>query len=376
MGGAPTTQRGGRRRPGGALPDRWRARTTTGRRPPGRWATTPGRPGRGHGGSAIPTRAILIVDLTALSRRASVPRVAAARCRWPRSGGRPTANLWRRRLRRAGTRRSGGRVAASTVSVWQSRHVLQFLVRRDPRDRIPTGLHGLPVVADRAVGHGRHLLLRLRSDARLEGQPRGPPFILYLLSGSSPTCGSTGRSARRTGALTGQRDLITTMRVPGNLPDRQGDRPVREFSAVLPILLFVAVVTGADLLSVDLLDRAGGAAAGDLPHRGGAAAVGDQRDDARDVERFMRLIQRMIFYGSPIIYCPGVGSKSVPELGDGASTTPTRSSPSSSCTTPPGIRRCSPPRAPRLRDRGCLLTLLAGSARYLRRLESAVLKEL
>ena len=147
-----------------------------------------------------------------------------------------------------------------------------------------------------------------------------------------------------------------------------------EFVAVLPILLLVAVATGATfslwifsiLLAVVLQA---------IFLTGVALLLSAINVMMRDVERFMRLIQRMIFYGSPIIYALTWVEEALPswamvlytanpivtiiELHHAAWYPQVFPSPGLLATA----------------TGGCLLTLLVGWLVF-RRLEPAVLKEL
>ncbi len=266
-------------------------------------------------------------------------------------------------------------MAASTVSVWQSRHVLQFLVRRDLAIKYQQAFMGYlwSLIEPLAMGGIYYFVFEVMRDSR--AGPEGPPFILYLLSGIFAYMWINGAMGEATGALTGQRNLITTMRVPREVfPIAKVIARFAEFVAVLPILLLVAVATGATfslwifsiLLAVVLQA---------IFLTGVALLLSAINVMMRDVERFMRLIQRMIFYGSPIIYALTWVEEALPswamvlytanpivtiiELHHAAWYPQVFPSPGLLATA----------------TGGCLLTLLVGWLVF-RRLEPAVLKEL
>lgn len=266
-------------------------------------------------------------------------------------------------------------MAASTVSVWQSRHVLQFLVRRDLAIKYQQAFMGYlwSLIEPLAMGAIYYFVFEVMRDSR--ASPEGPPFILYLLSGIFAYMWINGAMGEATGALTGQRNLITTMRVPREIfPIAKVIARFAEFLAVLPILLLVAVVTGADF-SLWIFSIVLAVLLQAIFLIGVALLLSAINVMMRDVERFMRLIQRMIFYGSPIIYSLEWVEEALPswamvlyyanpivtiiELHHAAWYPQVFPS--------PGLLASA--------TGGCLLTLLVGWLVF-RRLESAVLKEL
>ncbi len=266
-------------------------------------------------------------------------------------------------------------MAASTVSVWRSRHVLRFLVRRDLAIKYQQAFMGYlwSLIEPLAMGAIYYFVFEVMRGS--QAGPEGPPFILYLLSGIFAYMWINGAMGEATGALTGQRHLITTMRVPREIfPIAKVLARFSEFVAVLPVLLLVAVATRATF-SLWLLSIVLAVLLQAIFLTGVALFLSAVNVMLRDVERFMRLVQRVIFYGSPIIYSLEWVDEALPgwamtlysanpivtiiELHHAAWYPQLFPSPAMLATA----------------TGGCLLTLLVGWLVF-RRLESAVLKEL
>jgi ABC-2 type transport system permease protein len=204
-------------------------------------------------------------------------------------------------------------VASSAVSVWRARHVLQFLVRRDLAIKYQQAFMGYlwSLIEPLAMGGIYYFVFEImRGTGR--AAPDGPHYILYLLSGIFAYMWINGALGEATGALTGQRSLISTMKVPREIfPIAKVAARFVEFVAVLPVLGFVAVLTNASfswwlfsiLLAVVLQI---------VFLTGVALLLAAVNVMFRDVERFMRLIQRMIFYGAPILYTMQMVEDSLP----------------------------------------------------------------
>src|SRR5690606_32933586 len=125
----------------------------------------------------------------------------------------------------------------------------------------------------------------------------------------------SGAFNQATSALTGQKALITTMKVPREVfPVGRVFARSAEFLAGLPILALIAIWVGADFTwSLLVIPLAMAVQATFLIGIG--LALSSLNVMMRDIERFMSMIGRLLFYSSPILYPLAMveDSKSLPE---------------------------------------------------------------
>jgi ABC-2 type transport system permease protein len=194
-------------------------------------------------------------------------------------------------------------VTSSVVAVWSHRSVLRLLVQRDLTVKYQQSVLGYfwSLVEPLAMGliywfvfgvlYGEHV-----------GPDHGPAYALFILSGIFPWMWFNSAIGEATGALTGQSRLITTMKVPREVfPIGRVVGRFAEYLAGLPILVVAAVIFGAPfgwyLLCIPLAIVMQAALLVGL-----SLLLASTNVLLRDVERFMRLAQRILFYAAPIIY--------------------------------------------------------------------------
>jgi ABC-2 type transport system permease protein len=194
-------------------------------------------------------------------------------------------------------------VTSSVVAVWSHRSVLRLLVQRDLTVKYQQSLLGYfwSLIEPLAMGliywfvfgvlYGEHA-----------GPDHGPSFAMFVLSGIFPWMWFNSAIGEATGALTGQSRLITTMKVPREVfPIGRVVGRFAEYLAGLPILVVAAIIFDApfgwSLLALPLAVAMQAALLIGL-----ALLLASTNVLLRDVERFMRLAQRMLFYAAPIIY--------------------------------------------------------------------------
>ena len=127
-------------------------------------------------------------------------------------------------------------------------------------------------------------------------------YPLFLVTGIFAWQWASSAMSESTNALTSQSALITTMRVPREIfPVAKVFARFAEFAAGLPVILLFAIVFDGDfgwylfalplaiVLQVTLLV-------------GIAFILSSVNVLMRDVERFMRLVMRILFYAAPTIY--------------------------------------------------------------------------
>jgi ABC-2 type transport system permease protein len=207
----------------------------------------------------------------------------------------------------------GDRVTSSVVDVWRSRSVLRFLVRRDLAIKYQQSVLGYvwSLIEPLMMGAIYWFVFGvLYGGSRAGPEGSGPPYIVYLLAGIFAFMWITGVLTEATSALTSQKALITTMNVPREVfPVGRVLARFWEFAAGLPILLVIILVINAfagpdeqtkfgwTLLAIPLA-----VVLQAIFLVGIALLLSSINVMLRDVERFMRLVQRFVFYGTPIIY--------------------------------------------------------------------------
>lgn len=197
-------------------------------------------------------------------------------------------------------------MASNTVGVWRSRNVLWFLVRRDLALKYQQSFMGYLWSLIEPIGIGLIyyfvFIVVIGRGGRLAGEIPQNQYILYLMAGIFSYMWTAGVLNQATKALTGQKALITTMWVPREVfPIGRVFARSAEFLAGIPILLAIALWVGAPLtwrlllLPVAVLVQA-------LFLIGIALILSSLNVMMRDIERFMSMISRLVFYSSPVLY--------------------------------------------------------------------------
>lgn len=204
-------------------------------------------------------------------------------------------------------------MTSSVVDLWRSRNVLRFLVRRDLAIKYQQSVLGYlwSLIEPLMMGAIYWFVFGfLYGGSRATPDGGGPPYIVYLMSGIFAFMWVTGVISEATGALTNQKALITTMNVPRQVfPIGRVLARFWEFAAGIPVLIVIVLVLNAvsgpdqqatfgwTLLAIPLA-----VVLQAIFLTGVALLLSSINVMLRDVERFMRLAQRFIFYGTPIIY--------------------------------------------------------------------------
>lgn len=189
------------------------------------------------------------------------------------------------------------------TALWRHRQPLQVLVRRDLAVKYQKSFFGYFWSLLEPLGMACiywFVFGLIFERAGLPDDAMGYP--LYVVSGIFAFMWVSSAMVESTTCLTSQSTLITTMRVPREVfPVARVFARFAEFVAGFPIvLLFVwlfdghvgwhsFILLGAILLQVVLLT-------------GLSFILACLNVLFRDIERFMRLIMRLMFYGAPVIY--------------------------------------------------------------------------
>ncbi|RZU72952.1 ABC-2 type transport system permease protein [Micromonospora kangleipakensis] len=195
-------------------------------------------------------------------------------------------------------------------ALWSARNSLRILVKRDLAVKYQQSVLGYLWSLIEPLGMGAIYwfvfgVLYSGATRRHLGDAAGS-YPLFLVTGIFAWMWASSAMNEATNALTGQARLITTMNVPRQVfPIGRVTGRFAEYAAGLPILVGIAAVYAAhgkihpgwSLLALPL------AVAVQLVLLVGIALLLSAWNVLmRDIERFMRLIIRVLFYATPIIY--------------------------------------------------------------------------
>jgi ABC-2 type transport system permease protein len=197
-------------------------------------------------------------------------------------------------------------VASNTLGVWRSRNVLWYLVRRDLALKYQQSFMGYLWSLIEPIGIGLIyyfvFIVVIGRGGRLAGAIPEEQYILYLMAGIFSYMWTAGVIGQATSALTGQKALITTMKVPREVfPIGRVFARSAEFLAGVPILVLIALWRDADITWWLLLIPLAVVVQATFLI-GVALILSSLNVMLRDIERFMSMISRLIFYSSPILY--------------------------------------------------------------------------
>ncbi|WP_327030328.1 ABC transporter permease [Micromonospora sp. NBC_01740] len=201
-------------------------------------------------------------------------------------------------------------MTSGVAALWSHRTSLRILVRRDLAVKYQQSVLGYLWSLIEPLGLGAIYwfvfgILYSRDTNRHLGDA-ADSYPLFLLTGIFAWMWTSSALSEATNALTGQARLITTMNVPRQVfPIGRVTGRFAEYAAGLPILLAVAVgyaaagrvEPGWSLLALPLA-----VAVQAVLLVGLALLLSAVNVLMRDVERFMRLVVRVLFYATPIIY--------------------------------------------------------------------------
>jgi ABC-2 type transport system permease protein len=199
------------------------------------------------------------------------------------------------------SRRRGAPVTSSIVEVWNHRDALRLLVRRDLTVKYQQSLLGYlwSMLEPLSVALTYWFVFSVLYHTKPAG---GEPYILFLVSGLFAWIWVSGVLGEATVALTQQHRLITTIKVPREVfPIGRVLAKFAEYLAALPVLILVAILCRAHvgwnllLLPVAIVLQM-------MFLIGLSLLLSSLNVMLQDVERFMRLLQRLLMYAVPVIY--------------------------------------------------------------------------
>ncbi|MGC4786218.1 ABC transporter permease [Micromonospora sp. DT178] len=201
-------------------------------------------------------------------------------------------------------------MTSGVAALWSHRTSLRILVRRDLAVKYQQSVLGYLWSLIEPLGMGAIYwfvfgVLYSRDTNRHLGDA-ADSYPLFLLTGIFAWMWTSSALSEATNALTGQARLITTMNLPRQVfPIGRVTGRFAEYAAGLPILLAIAVgyaAYGRIELGWSLLALPLAVAVQAVLLVGLALLLSAVNVLMRDVERFMRLVIRVLFYATPIIY--------------------------------------------------------------------------
>ncbi|WP_405114248.1 ABC transporter permease [Micromonospora sp. NBC_01405] len=195
-------------------------------------------------------------------------------------------------------------------ALWAHRNSLRILVRRDLAVKYQQSVLGYLWSLIEPLGMGAIYwfvfgVLYSGDTSRHLGQAAAS-YPLFLITGIFAWMWTSSALSEATNALTGQARLITTLNVPRQVfPISRITGRFAEYAAGLPILVAIAAVyvargevhPGWSVLALPLA-----VAVQAVLLVGLALLLSALNVLMRDIERFMRLLIRLLFYATPIIY--------------------------------------------------------------------------
>jgi ABC-2 type transport system permease protein len=197
-------------------------------------------------------------------------------------------------------------LTSNIVAVWRSRAVLGLLVRRDLTVKYQQSVLGYlwsllePLMVAATYWFIFGFLYKSKGDLD------GSPYLIYLVAGLFSWTWTSGVLSEATTALTGQARLITTIKVPRQVfPIGRVFGKFFEFLAALPVVVLIAGIfasLGEYHFTWNLLFLPVAIVIQAIFLIGVALVLSSSNVLLRDVERFIRVLNRVLLYSAPILY--------------------------------------------------------------------------
>jgi len=191
--------------------------------------------------------------------------------------------------------------------VWSHRNALRVLVRRDLAVKYQQSLLGYFWSLFEPLGMAAIYWfvfgVLYSTDTNRHLGEAGDSYPLFLVTGIFAWMWTSSAISESTNALTTQARLITTMKMPREVfPIGRVAGRFAEYLAGLPILITLAVIFGEFRFGASLLALPLAVAVQATLLAGIGLLLSSLNVLVRDIERLMRLIVRVLFYATPIIY--------------------------------------------------------------------------
>lgn len=189
------------------------------------------------------------------------------------------------------------------TALWRHRQTLRVLVQRDLAVKYQKTMMGYlwSLIEPLGMAAIYFFIFGILYDADDIGTAG---YALHIVSGIFAWMWASSAMTESTTCLTSQSSLITTMRVPREVfPVARVFARFAEFVAGIPIIvLFAIFVGGSDVWGWNLLMLPVAIAIQAVLLTGISFILASANVLYRDVQRFMRLVMRMLFYAAPVIY--------------------------------------------------------------------------
>lgn len=193
-------------------------------------------------------------------------------------------------------------MTSSVVEVWRHRDALRLLVRRDLTVKYQQSILGYfwTLLEPLAIAVTYWFVFGVLYNTRVG--PEGEDYVLFLVSGLFAWIWVSSVLGEATVALTTQHRLITTIKVPREVfPIGRVVSKFVEYLAAMPVLIIVAIIFKAQF-GPNLLFLPLAVLLQMIFLIGLSLLLSSLNVMLRDVERFMRLLQRVLMYALPVIY--------------------------------------------------------------------------
>jgi ABC-2 type transport system permease protein len=191
------------------------------------------------------------------------------------------------------------------VAVWSHRNALRLLVRRDLAVKYQNSFLGYlwSLIEPLAMGVIYWFVFGVLYKTGRNLGPAQDSYPLFLITGIFAWQWANAAISEATTALTGQARLITTMKVPREVfPLGRVIGRFAEYVAGLPVLIALAIYFDHVQFGWHLLSLPLAILLQFTLLTGVSLLLSSLNVLMRDVDRFMRLVTRVLFYATPIIY--------------------------------------------------------------------------
>lgn len=195
-------------------------------------------------------------------------------------------------------------MTTNVAAVWNHRNVLRVLVQRDLAVKYQSSVLGYvwSLIEPLAMGMIYWFVFGVLFDGRT-GLATGESYVLFILSGIFAWQWFSSALGESTTALTNQARLITTIMVPREVfPIGRVAGRFAEYLAGIPILIGAAIILHGSFTWRTLVAIPLAVVLQFVLLIGLSLFLSALNVMMRDVERFIRLAQRILFYCAPIVY--------------------------------------------------------------------------
>jgi ABC-2 type transport system permease protein len=198
-------------------------------------------------------------------------------------------------------------LTSSIVAVWDRRSVLRLLVQRDLTVKYQQSMLGYvwSLIEPLSMAVIYWFIFGVLYHTKLGGTDgaSGGQYSMFIISGIFAWMWFNSAINESTSALTSQSRLVATINMPREIfPVGRVLGRFAEFLAGMPILIVAAIIFKADITWRTAIAIPLAVLLQFVLLVGLSLILSAANVMLRDVERFMRLVMRILFYAAPIIY--------------------------------------------------------------------------